>query len=423
MKYTKTTLRNGLRIVTAPTKGTETATVLVLVGVGSRYENEEQAGLSHFIEHMMFKGTEKRPNTLAIAEELDSIGGEYNAFTSKVKTGYWAKVDAKHADVALDVVSDMFLNSKLDGKEIEREKGTILQELAMYEDIPMRSVEDTFERLLYGRQDLGREIIGYKKTIKNFKRKDFTDYMGKYYVANDTVICVAGKIDEKKVISKLRKYFSKLNGQEKPEFKKVDEKQNSPKLKIKNKKTDQTHIALGVRGYHDNHSDKYAQSLLSVILGGNMSSRMFISIRERQGLAYYVRTSTERYQDAGYLVTNSGVEHKNLGKTIESILKEYRKIATKKVDEKELQKAKDFLKGKMVMGLESSDEVASFLAGQEVMKDKILSPAQIYKKIEKVTTDDILRVAKDIFVSEKLNLAVIGPHKDGKRFENILNKF
>lgn len=423
MNYKKTTLKNGLRIITAPTKGTETATVLVLVGVGSRYEDEKDAGLSHFIEHMMFKGTKKRPNTLAIAEELDSIGGEYNAFTSKVKTGYWAKVDAKHINTALDVVSDMFLNSKLDSEEIEREKGAILQELAMYEDMPMRNIEDVFEGLLYGKQKLGREIIGYKKTIKAFERKDFIDYRKRYYVANDTVVCVAGKIDEKDILSKLKKYFAKLDGKAKPEFEKVEETQDEPEMKIKYKKTDQTHLALGVRGYDDNHKDKYVQSLLAVILGGNMSSRMFISIRERQGLAYYVRTSTERYQDAGYLVTNSGVEHKNLGKTIESILKEYKNIATNGVDEKELRKAKDYLKGKMVMGLESSDEVASFLAGQEILKNKILSPEQIFEKVEKVTVGDVLRVAKDIFDSRRLNLAVIGPHKDEKKIKDILNKF
>ncbi|MDH4330524.1 MAG: insulinase family protein [Candidatus Moranbacteria bacterium] len=423
MRYTKKKLKNGLRVITAPMKGTETATVLVMVGVGSRYESETEAGLSHFIEHMMFKGTKKRPDTLNIAEELDSIGGEYNAFTSKNRTGYWAKVDATHLDTALDVVADIFLNSKLESKEIEREKGAILQELAMYEDMPMRSIEDTFENLLYGNQKLGREIIGYKKTVSAFKRKNFVDYMNKFYVANDTVVCVAGKIDEKEVIQKIEKYFSKFDGKEKPEFEKVKEDQKSPKIKIKEKKTDQTHLALGVRAYDDNHKDRYVLSVLSTILGGNMSSRMFISIRERQGLAYYVRTGAERYEDAGYLVTNSGVEHKNLSKTIESILSEYKKIASKKIENKELQKAKDYLKGTMVMGLESSDEVASFLTNQEVRKGEILTPEEIFERIDQVSIQDVLRVAKDIFKKENLNLAVIGPHENSKKFKAILDNF
>lgn len=423
MIYTKKKLKNGLRVILAPMKGTDTATVLMMVGVGSRYESEAEAGLSHFIEHMMFKGTKKRPNTLAIAEELDAVGGEYNAFTGKNRTGYWAKVDSKHLDTALDVISDIFLNSKLDSKEIEREKGAILQELAMYEDMPMRSVEDMFENLLYGRQRLGREIIGYKKTVSGFQRKDFVDFMKKFYVANDTVICVSGKIDEKEVFSKIEKYFSKFDGKQKPEFEKVTEKQSVPKVKIKKKKTDQTHLALGVRAYHDNHKDKYVLAVLSTILGGNMSSRMFISIRERQGLAYYVKTGVERYEDVGYLVTNSGVEHKNLSKTIESILKEYKKIAEKKIDQKELQKAKDYLKGKMVMSLESSDEVASFLTNQEVRKGKILTVQEIFEKIDAVSVDDVLRVAKDIFKKENLNLAVIGPHDEKEKMTKILERF
>lgn len=421
MNYKKTTLKNGLRIVTAPMKDTQTATVFVMVGVGSRYEADKERGLSHFIEHMLFKGTQKRPNTQAIANELDAIGGEFNAFTGKSATGYYAKSDAKHLNITLDVISDMFLNSKFETKEIERERGTILQELNMYEDMPMRSVEDVFEGLLYGDQKLGREILGTKETIGSVKRNDFTNYVKRFYIASDTVVCVAGKFDEAKVIKDIEKIFAKIGQGNKPEFEKVIEKQNSPQIKIKNKKTDQTHLMLGVRTYEDEHRDKYVLSLLSIILGGNMSSRLFINVRERQGLAYYIHTSADAYQDAGYLATSAGVEHKNLLKTAEIILKEYKKMTTKKVTAQELQKAKDFIKGKSVMGLESSDSVASFLVGQEVSKGKILTPKEIFKKIDAVTAEDILRVAKDIFVNEKLNLALIGPHKKSKELLEIFN--
>jgi len=239
-------------------------------------------------------------------------------------------------------------------------------------------------------------------------------------VATDTVVCVAGKFDENKIIKKIEKIFSQMNQANKPDFEKVVEKQKTSQIKIKNKKTDQTHLILGARAYEDGHEDEYVLSLLSIILGGNMSSRIFINVRERQGLAYYVHTGSESYQEAGYLATSAGVEHKNLNKAVETILKEYKKISSKKVTPQELQKAKDFIKGKSVMGLESSDSVASFLIGQEVRKDKILTPEEIFKKIDKVTAEDILRVAKDIFKNEKLNLALIGPHKKSKELEEIL---
>ncbi len=420
MNYKKTQLKNGLRVITVPMENTQTATVVVMVGVGSRYESEKEAGLSHFIEHMFFKGTEKRPTTLDISEELDAIGGEFNAFTGKDMTGYYAKASAENFDVALDVVADMYLNSKIEEDEIQREKGTILQELNMYEDNPQRNIGDVFEKLLYGGNNLGREIVGYKKTIRSFVRKDFVDYMKRFYLANDTVVCVAGKIDEKKVIEQIKKYFSKMPKGKKPAIEKASEDQAKPAVKIKFKKTDQTHFVLGNRAFKRNHKDRFALGLLATILGGNMSSRLFTEVRERRGLAYYVRTATESFDDCGYIETQSGVEHKNLEKAIEVILTEYRKMTIEKVGEKELRKAKDYLKGKGVMGFEASDEVAMFFVDQEVKKEKIMTLEDIFAKIDAVTAEDIQRVAKKIFTKNGLNLAIIGPHKNSKKFEKLL---
>ncbi|MFZ2226030.1 MAG: pitrilysin family protein [Candidatus Moraniibacteriota bacterium] len=421
MHYKKTNLRNGLRIITVPMLETQTVTVVVMVGVGSRYESEKEAGLSHFIEHMLFKGTEKRPTTLSIAEELDAIGGEFNAFTSKDSTGYYVKVDAKHMDIALDVVSDMYLNSKIEKVELEKERGTIIQELNMYEDMPIRNIGDVFENLLYPGTNLGRDIIGYKKTISSFKRKDFLAYMKKFYLANDTVICVAGKFDEKKIVLQIKKYFHEMPEDKKPQLKKVKELQKAPAVKIKFKKTDQTQLVVGVRAYALHSEKRFALSLLSIILGGNMSSRLFIEVREKKGLAYYVRTNTEAFEECGYLATQAGVEHKNLTLALETILAEYRKIATEKVAEKELQKAKDYIKGKMVMGMEASDEVAMFHVGQELARREILKRAEIFARIDKVTPADILKIAKDIFRAEKLNLAIIGPHKNSEKLQKMLS--
>ncbi|MFA5961112.1 MAG: pitrilysin family protein [Parcubacteria group bacterium] len=421
MNYKKTNLKNGLRILTVPMLETQTVTVVVIVGVGSRYEAEKEAGLSHFIEHMFFKGTEKRPTTLSIAEELDAIGGEFNAFTSKDSTGYYVKVDAKHIDTALDVVSDMYLHSKIEEVELEKERGTIIQELNMYEDMPMRNVGDVFENLLYPGTDLGRDIIGYKKTINSFKRKDFLKYMKRFYLSNDTVICVAGKFDEKKLVERVKKYFREMSDGKKPQLKKVKETQKVPAVKIKFKKTDQTQLILGARAYDQYSERRFALSLLSIILGGNMSSRLFMEVREKKGLAYYVRTNTESFEECGYLATQAGVEHKNLTLALETILAEYKKIATEKVPEKELQKAKDYIKGKMVMGMEASDEVAMFFVGQELSRREILKREEIFRRVDSVTPEDILQVAKDIFQNKKLNLAIIGPHKNSEKLQKLLS--
>jgi len=420
MNYKKTILKNGLRIITAPVKGTQTATVMVMVGVGSRYETEKEAGLSHFIEHMFFKGTQKRPTYTEISEELDSIGGESNAFTSKNRTAYYAKVDAKHIEVALDVISDIYLNSKVEEEEIKKEKGAILQEINMREDMPMSVVDELFENLLYKNNPLGRDTIGLKKTVASFTRKNFMQYMERFYLANNTVVCVAGKFNEKDIIQRIGKYFSSMKKAQKPGMKKVIENQKQAAIKIKFKETDQTHFILGNRAYDENHKDRFVLSLISVILGGNMSSRLFAEIREKRGLAYYVRTSTNLYEDCGYLGTQAGVEHKNLEEAVKIIVQEYKKMATEAVSKKELQRAKDYIKGRSVMNLESSDEVAGFLIDQEIKKKKIMTPEEIFARIDKVTVSDILRVAGDIFQEKILNLAIIGPHKDSKKLVNLL---
>ncbi len=420
MNYKKTTLKNGLRILTVPMEGTQTATVMVMVGVGSRYESEKQAGLSHFIEHMFFKGTHERPTAQSISEELDGIGGEFNAFTSKDKTAYYAKVDGRHVGKALDVIADIFLNSKLEQVEIDRERGPILQELSMYEDDPRRSVGEEFEKLLYGQHQMGRNIVGYKETIKQFARQDFVAYLKKHYVANETVICISGKFDEKEILKQLQQHFGGFEKGAQAKFKKVSDRQAAPGVHLKFKKTDQTHLILGARAYHQNHKDRWALSLLSVILGGNMSSRLFIEVRERRGLAYFVSTSVDTYQDCGYIGTQAGIEHKKLSQAIEVILNEYKKIATEKVSEKELQKAKDYVRGRSVMGFEASDDVAMFFIDQEMHKEKILSPKEVFARIDAVTTKDILRVAKDIFKKEKINLAIVGPHKNDKQIAELM---
>ncbi|MDD5084084.1 MAG: pitrilysin family protein [Candidatus Moranbacteria bacterium] len=420
MHYEKLTLKNGLRVILAPMKETQTMTVLMTTGTGSRYETRKQNGLSHFLEHMFFKGTKKRPTSLSITEELDAIGGDYNAYTSKERTGYYAKVDAKHGDIALDVVSDIFLNSKIDQEEIDHERGAILQEMAMYEDSPRRKVSDLFEELLYGDTPLGWDIIGTKENIKNFKRADFIKYLDQHYIASNVVVGVAGKFDAEKMKKEIAKVFKGIRVGKATACKLMKEKQTKPALLVKHKKTDQTHLMLGVRAFDFNHPDRYVLSVLATILGGNMSSRMFISVRERKGLAYNVSTFSDTSVDVGYLVTQCGVEHKNLEETITTVLEEYRLISRELVPERELLKAKEYIKGSAVMNLESSDEVVSFLVEQELIKGRIKVPSEIFAHIDAVTAEDVLRVAQDIFTEKTLNLAVIGPHKQTKKLEGLL---
>lgn len=418
--YKKTTLKNGLRIITVPQKEAKAATVLVLAKTGSKYEEREISGISHFLEHMLFKGTEKRKEPKDVAEVLDKVGGEYNAFTGEEYTGYYAKVDEAHFDVALDWVSDIFLNSKIPSKEIEKERGVIIEEINMYDDNPMMYIDELWKTVLYGDQPAGWDTAGTKETVSKISRNQILKYIYSQYVADNVIICIAGKVNEKMVIEKIKKYFSRIKTGKAKDKPKVIENQTEPQVKVSFKKMSQGNLALGVRGVNTFSPDKYVFDVMAVILGGMMSSRMFIEIREKMGAAYYVRTYNSSDTDTGSLVTFAGVDNNKINKVIETILKEYRKLCKVKVSDGELKKAKDYIKGKMVLGLESSDAQASFYGSQELLKNEILTIEEIFKRVDKVKSSDIMRVAKDIFKNEKLNLAVIGPFEDDKQFKEIL---
>jgi len=416
----KTTLKNGLRVVTIPQKGARTVTVLVLVGTGSKYETKEQNGISHFLEHMFFKGTTKRPKPLDVAEVLDQVGGAFNAFTGEEYTGYYAKVDSTHFDLALDWVADIFLHSALPPKEIQKEKGVVLEELHMYRDYPARHVDDLWTKLLYGDQPAGWNIVGTAESIQSFTRKDLQEYVHKQYVASNTVVCVAGNVQLGEAQKKVASYFSALSKGHAKQKQAVGERQTKPALLVEYRKTNQTNIALGVRGYNMFHKDRYAQHVLAVLLGGMMSSRLFEEIRERRGLAYDIGTSANSDTDTGCLVTTAGIKNGFVGKAIQVIVAEYKKFKIVEVSQAELQKAKENEKGKMALRLESSDSKANFYAMQELLRGEMLTPEQIYDKIRAVTAADIKRVANDLFQNKNINLVVLGPHKSGAQFAQLL---
>ena len=420
--FKKITLKNGLRIIVVPQKSAQAATVLVLVGTGSKYETKEVNGISHFLEHMFFKGTKKRPDKIEIAETLDKVGGIYNAFTGDDYTGYFAKVASSQFDLALDWTSDIFLNSLLPEKEIEKEKGVIIEEINMIYDNPMAYVGVLWNKLLYGDQPAGWDIAGTKETVSAINRRKLLDYFKNHYVASNTVVCLAGNFKEQPAIEKIKRYFSSMP-RNKPAIKReVTETQNQPELLVHYKETDQTHLRLGARGFNLFHPKRYVQDILGGLLGGMMSSRLFIEVREKLGLAYYIRTEIEANPDTGFLVTAAGVDSQRIEKALSVILKEYKKISENKASHLELKKTKDNLKGKLALLLESSDAQASFYGIQELLEKKVLAPKEIFKEIDKVSANDMLKVAKDIFQPKNLNLALVGPFKDKDKFQKLLKR-
>ncbi|MFA5413007.1 MAG: pitrilysin family protein [Patescibacteria group bacterium] len=420
--FQKKVLKSGLRLITAPISGTEAATILVLCKVGSRYEELPQNGVSHFIEHMMFKGTKRRPETIDISRDLDSVGAEYNAFTSRDHTGYYIKIEQDKIELALDMLSDMLWNSKFDEKEIKRESGVISEEIRMYEDNPMMFIEDLLEQTMFGDHPLGRKISGDVATVKSFNRKMMLEYRDKFYQPNNTVLALAGKFDDR-AVGLAEKYFGAGGVKAKPIFKKFDFSagEAKPKLKVQFKETEQVQLAFGFPGFSHSDSKLYALQLMSIILGGYMSSRLFISIREKRGLCYFIRSYANVYEDTGNLVIQSGLDKTRITSAIGAIFEELDKVAQKGVTEEELERAKECVKGRLVLALEDSSQVADWYARQDLLTGEILTPEEKLKKVFAVTTGDIKKIAKEVMQKKNMTVALIGPFKDEAPFAKFLN--
>ncbi len=410
---TRHTYPNGLRLITVPMASTETVTVLVLVGTGSRYESREINGISHFLEHLMFKGTTKRPGALDISEELDSIGAEYNAFTGKEYTGYYVKCAANKIDVALDVISDIFLNSKFDSAEIDKERGPVKEEINMYFDTPPRYVGTLYDELVYGDQPLGWDIAGPKENIDRLQREDFVKYFASHYAARNTVIAVAGAVATENIKQKVENYFTPMREHEPFKAIPVAEHQKAPGLKIFYKPTEQTHIQLGFRAYSRFHPMADTLDVIGTILGGGMSSRLFVEVREKRGLAYRISAGSSEYNETGDFTTSAGLNNDKLIEALKIITHEHRRLIDEPVSAKELTKIKDYIKGKFAIGLEPSDAQASFYGEQELLENKVLTPEERLAKIDAVTVEQIQQVATELFRPERMNLALIGPFKEG----------
>lgn len=421
IKVKKYTLNNGLRLITIPKADSLSTTVMIMVKAGSLDEGKKISGLSHFIEHMCFKGTERWPNQLALATEFEKIAAERNAFTSQEFTGYYVTVVPRHLDRALELLSDMYLRPVFDTAEIERERGVIKEEIKRNHDLPSRRVYDLYQELCYGDSPAGRNIAGTARSVSDIIQADFISYRNKYYTAPNTVVVVAGKFNQLTIKEDIKKYFTSLSNQSAP---------RRPKTKIKAKidiglekrETNQSWLVFGWPGVDRFHPDYYVAGVLAKILGGSMISRLWQKIREEMGAAYSVGAYHDSLSDSGQFVISAGTSPEKAGVVVRAALEECRRVISGGVTEAELALAKDSLIGGLEMGLETSSDLANFYGFSELLRDKMLSPKDIKHKIEAIKVTDIRRLARSIFNSDKFKLAVLGPHRSQAEFVKALKK-
>ncbi len=416
--YKHDVLDNGLRVLTAPIAGAQSVTCMVMLAAGSRYETPDTNGIAHFSEHMFFKGTKRRPTARDIAGEVDAIGGEFNAFTGKEYTAYYIKCAAEHRDIALDVLADMLRNSRFDTEEIDREKGVIVEEMNMYFDTPRDYIGGVYEELLYGDQPLGWDIIGRKETVRGATRDTFTSYLDRWYQPPRMVLGVGGQVGDG-LLERAQELFGDM-----PQGSSDEPDPTAPyangRVKVFTKQSDQAHLILGVPSYPIEHPDRYALQVLSTVLGGGMSSRLFTEVRERRGLAYYVFGLNHSYTDAGSLYAQAGVDINRIEEAVTTVLAELRGIAAEPVPADELDKAKNFSKGRFVLQLESPQGLILFGLRREVLERRVPDLDEVLDGLTAVTAEDVQRVAQDLISDEKLRLALIGPFDDAERFETLL---
>jgi predicted Zn-dependent peptidase len=418
--YELTTLPNGVRILTAPMPNVQSTACFLMFAAGSRYETAETNGIAHFAEHMFFKGTENRPTAKDIAGEIDAIGGEFNAFTGKEYTGYYVRCAAEFASVAFDVLVDMIRRSRFEPDEIEREKGVIVEEMNMYFDTPRDYLGGVYEQLLYGDQPLGWDIIGRKETVRAATRDTFLGYLDRWYKPSRLVVGIGGRIEDG-LLDRVQELVGDMPSGETPGPDPVRlPEANGSRVKVHTKASDQAHVSLGVRSHPLEHPDRYSLQLLSTVLGGGMSSRLFTEVRERRGLAYYVFGVNNSYTDAGSLYAQAGVDINRIDEAIETIVAEIRRIAAEPIPADELEKARNFAKGRFVLQLESPQGTIMFGLRREVLEGRVAEPTEVLEELDRVTAEDVARVAGDVIGPNGIHLAVIGPFDEPARFAPLV---
>lgn len=412
-----TALDNGLTILTAPDPKARSMSVAIFLGVGSRFEKKRESGISHFLEHMAFRGTEKYPDKLELAKIVEGFGGRWNGATSKEWTVYWIKAGAKYLSKSLDILGEMVFRPLLRKEDIEVERGVIIEEINMYEDDPQTHVREVIDEVVWPKQPLGRSTAGSRETIKSLKREDFIHYIKTHYVPENVIVGAAGKVDEREFLAEVEKSLGSLEKVETSEVEKVVEAQSIPQVKMIKKKTEQTHFCLNFRAFSFFHPQRYAMDLLSVILGGGFCSRLFQEIREKRGLAYAISASPFHHRDTGAVQIYAGVDNQRVGEAVSATLSEVKKMQ-KGASKEELGIAKEKVKGALALALEDHASYLDWLAKQKLLTPEVLTYEEWRSKIDQVTLEDIEQAANDLLRSDRLNFALIGP--GGEEVEDLV---
>jgi predicted Zn-dependent peptidase len=417
--FDRTVLSNGLRILSSTMPHTRSVSVGIFVGAGSRYEDDPIAGASHYLEHVLFKGTERRPEPQMISGAIESVGGIMNASTDREATVYYAKVARDHFPLALDVLSDMILHPLFAEHEIERERGVIIEELSMTYDQPDAYVDMLIDEVLWPKQAMGRDIGGTRETVGAISRQALMDYHKVQYVPGNVVVAVAGNVTHEEVVNLVGEQMGSWRDGEPLTMKPVKRNLEGPVVSLGNKKTDQAHICLALDGVSADSDDRYSLDMMNAVLGEGMTSRLFMEIRERRGLAYEVHSSSMHYKDCGALVIYSGVDTTKAEETITAMIDELQKM-TQGVSEEELNRSIEFAVGRLDLRLEDTRAVMSWIGGQELLRSEVLEPDEVVTALRCITTSEVMKAAKTHLTSGKLRLAIVGPYRSGARFKKLL---
>ncbi|MFH1655302.1 MAG: pitrilysin family protein [Candidatus Omnitrophota bacterium] len=421
--YKKTVLDNGLRIVTYQMPKRLTVSLGVWIGTGGRYENQQNKGAAHFLEHLIFKGSKKYSNR-AIKESIEGVGGSLNGFTSEELTCYLAKVPSRYLNLSLSILSDVVLNPLLKIQDLEKERPVIMEEIRMYKDLPQHIVVEALDEIMWPDHPLGMSIAGTLESIGKMTNNQISGFKNNYYLASNIVIAACGALEHNKLVSLSKKIFTDKTSPKKDfSFQKVSIAQDEPKIKLVNKDIEQTHLAIGLHGLKRDHKDSHALGLLNVILGANMSSRLFHEVREKRGLAYAISSYVKRYYDTGAFVVHAGTDNLKFIETIEVILNELKKIKNPRVKITELNRAKEYYIGQLTMALEETLEHMVWIGESTMSLNKIYTFDQVLKEVKKIKTDDLLRVANTLFRNDRINLALVGPtaEKAKEKIQDLFN--
>ena len=417
--YQSSVLDNKLRVLTSTMAHTQSISMVICVGAGSRYESDELAGVSHFIEHLPFKGTESWPTARAVSEAIEGVGGVMNASTDREMTVFWCKVARLHYKTAFAVLMDMVLNSRLDPEEVEKEREVIQEELRMTYDQPSYRVDLLIDEAMWPDQAMGRDVGGTLETVADIQQKDIREYMHQQYNPANTVVAVAGNVTHEEVVGMLAETARDWKPLESLDWELATDNVEGPLVKVERRHSDQTHLCLGVPGLSLTHPDRYAFNLMNTILGDGMSSRLFLNLREEQGLAYDVHSSSSNYRDTGALVVYCGVEPSKTNDAVKTIVKEFQGMH-QAPSEQELNKAREYSKGRLLLRMEDTRAVASWLGAQELLQDSVRTPEEVVESLDAVTPADIARVAKNFLNDDKMRLAVVGPRGGVKALTGML---